>query len=314
MPKLSALIWDLDGTLLDTHAGLCAALSAASEEMVGEVVTQELLDEKGLAGGGLDEICDALVLPHTTDPAALVRSRFASLFLSSISSQPPSPCFDDASPGLSSLSSWPGFPSLLFAIATTKPTATAEADLRARSVPGHLRGYFHAVQGTDGGMRTKPAPDVVLAAARKLGVDVKESVYIGDTPRDMRAAKAAGCICGILVDRAGKAERGEADYVVRSLREVRGVLAGRLGVPEEGEFEAADEWGGRREGMVFMTGKRGLGYYSDWRTVAEWTGPAGGRKGKGGGAGGPLLMVVAILAVWAAFAWAFYRASKEQEL
>jgi hypothetical protein len=66
--------------------------------------------------------------------------------------------------------------------------------------------------------------------------------------------------------------------------------------------------------MVFMTGKRGLGYYSDWRTVAEWTGPAGGRKGKGGGDGGPLMVVVAMLAGWAACAGACDRASKEQEL
>ncbi|GAA2900686.1 hypothetical protein GCM10010517_66370 [Streptosporangium fragile] len=44
----------------------------------------------------------------------------------------------------------------------------------------------------------KPAPGLVLAAAEKLGVDVRDCVVIGDIGRDVEAARAAGAR-GILV-------------------------------------------------------------------------------------------------------------------
>ena len=39
---------------------------------------------------------------------------------------------------------------------------------------------------------TKPAPDIVRAAAKRLGVSIERCVYIGDTPYDAMAATAAG--------------------------------------------------------------------------------------------------------------------------
>jgi pyrophosphatase PpaX len=44
--------------------------------------------------------------------------------------------------------------------------------------------------------RTKPAPDPLLAAAALLGVTPAECCYVGDTPHDMIAARAAG-MCAI---------------------------------------------------------------------------------------------------------------------
>lgn len=38
----------------------------------------------------------------------------------------------------------------------------------------------------------KPAPDGILAAASRLGVDVADIVYIGDAPTDLRTARSAG--------------------------------------------------------------------------------------------------------------------------
>jgi HAD superfamily hydrolase (TIGR01509 family) len=39
---------------------------------------------------------------------------------------------------------------------------------------------------------TKPAPDIVLAAVERLGVEPSRAAYIGDTPYDAMAATAAG--------------------------------------------------------------------------------------------------------------------------
>ena len=40
--------------------------------------------------------------------------------------------------------------------------------------------------------RAKPAPDLLLLAARQLGADPERSWYVGDSTWDMRAAVAAG--------------------------------------------------------------------------------------------------------------------------
>ncbi len=76
-----------------------------------------------------------------------------------------------------------GFP---LAVATTKRTATA----RRLLLRVGLFSFFDHVQGTDGGMAPKPAPDVVVAAARAAGG--RPGWMVGDTALDLRAGRAAG--------------------------------------------------------------------------------------------------------------------------
>jgi len=76
----------------------------------------------------------------------------------------------------------------VLAVATTKHTAQAELVLREL----RLLDFFDAVQGTDPGMRYKPAPDILLAILARLQVSASNALYVGDTTHDMIAAKAAG--------------------------------------------------------------------------------------------------------------------------
>ncbi len=48
------------------------------------------------------------------------------------------------------------------------------------------------VIGAEDTERHKPDPDPVLEALRRLGVDAADAAYVGDSPFDIRAAKAAG--------------------------------------------------------------------------------------------------------------------------
>ena len=75
----------------------------------------------------------------------------------------------------------------------------------------------------DGGAveHAKPAPDLLLLAARQLGVDAGRSWYVGDSTWDMRAAVAAGMLpiavlAGTAVDR-GALEAAGAALVLESL-------------------------------------------------------------------------------------------------
>jgi tRNA(Arg) A34 adenosine deaminase TadA len=69
------------------------------------------------------------------------------------------------------------------------------------------RGLVDAVTGADDAERSKPAPDIVVAATERLGVGPAECAMFGDTPWDAHAAKHAGVTllglrCGGNPDRA----------------------------------------------------------------------------------------------------------------
>lgn len=74
---------------------------------------------------------------------------------------------------------------------------------------------FHRKE--DGCECRKPKPGMLLAAQKKWGIDIARSYMIGDTDKDIRAAKAAGCR-SILVD-APYNQSVPADFRVSSFFE-----------------------------------------------------------------------------------------------
>ena len=65
----------------------------------------------------------------------------------------------------------------------------------------------------------KPAPGMLLRAARELGIDLKRSFMVGDRWRDIDCGHAAGCTT-ILIDYGYReALRQPPDYRVKTLRE-----------------------------------------------------------------------------------------------
>mmetsp|Transcript_22666 Transcript_22666/g.25795 ORF Transcript_22666/g.25795 Transcript_22666/m.25795 type:complete len:283 (-) Transcript_22666:27-875(-) len=233
--SLCAIIFDLDGTILDTNEELCAAIATATNKILPnlEILLQpEDINSKYpyLIGATLKEFYDALISPHLNskeeikhscnnnnngdnrsinvsdtkkeDSSSSSLNTFINLFLEAVKDQNKScPPFPDVVKALVNFRS--KYPSIPFGIATTKPTNTAEADLAFKidnassSTTTHdasLRSLFKHVQGTDEGIKPKPNPDVILRCASIMKVDIKNTIYIGDTARDALAAKAAGCM------------------------------------------------------------------------------------------------------------------------
>ncbi|MFX0116017.1 MAG: HAD family hydrolase [Candidatus Hodarchaeota archaeon] len=62
-----------------------------------------------------------------------------------------------------------------------------------RKLPPKVRNIFKVIVTKDWGIPKKPKPDLVLHAAKQLGINPKEMIYVGDTLADMLASKAAGC-------------------------------------------------------------------------------------------------------------------------
>jgi HAD superfamily hydrolase (TIGR01509 family) len=114
----------------------------------------------------------------------------------------------------------------LQAVASSAPRANLEAITEALG----LGAYFGATVSAEDVTRGKPDPQVFLVAARRLGVEPSRCVVVEDAPAGTEAARRAGMrAVGVLTSHA---EGLRADLVARTLAELPGgafedLLAGR---------------------------------------------------------------------------------------
>ncbi len=173
-----ALLFDLDGTLMDTLDLIVAAMNEAAADinvapafraeelrpMIGTPVQHQLDVLRGITG----ESADAFAERYYANFSGLVDQGLR-LF----------PGVRDTFPVLA------GRP-----IATTSTRRREQARHMLRKA--HLDPYFRAIVGGDEVARSKPNPDLPLHAARVLGVQPAECVVVGDSPVDTLAGRAAG--------------------------------------------------------------------------------------------------------------------------
>lgn len=67
-------------------------------------------------------------------------------------------------------------------------------DLEIVLKPHRLADYFITLVADNQLPKSKPAPDGLLLAAEKMGLEPGQTLYIGDSPMDMKAAQAAGAM------------------------------------------------------------------------------------------------------------------------
>lgn len=118
------------------------------------------------------------------------------------------------------------------------------ASSSSRSVVGLVLGrtglvsYFDAVVSGEDVARSKPAPDIFLAAAARLEVAPAYCVAIEDSAHGVRAAKAAGMkVIGYVNPNSGRQDLSAADWVVTA-------LSARV-VEWAGSVKALPGWGGK---------------------------------------------------------------------
>lgn len=201
------IVFDLDGTLVDSAPDLTAALNVALADAgrpaVDPATVRHLvghgaraLIERGLAlsGGGAEaEVARALpvFLAHYTAHIA--------------DGTRPYPGCEAALGRLAARGS-------TLAICTNKPVALATALVAALGWSGR----FAAILGGDSLAVRKPDPAHLLATIAAAGGDPRATVYVGDTSVDVAAARAAGV--SVIVCAFGFADRPaaelEADAVI----------------------------------------------------------------------------------------------------
>ena len=213
LPAPRAIVLDLDGTLVDTVDTRIDAWSTVFEE-VGIPVSREQLEPMiGMDGRQLAADVAAAAGRRLADgEAEAIDRRSGELFDGR--NREPRPL-----PGARELLGALDERGLTWAIATSSRREQVSASVRALRLE-------HAPRIVDGSHveHAKPAPDLLLLAARQLGVAPEEAWYVGDSTWDMRAAVAAGMAAigvtaGAAVDEAALREAG-ASLVVPTLADL----------------------------------------------------------------------------------------------
>lgn len=178
---MDAVIFDLDGTLVDTvNTRIAAWLRTFEEEGIParEEQVAALIGSDGRRLARL--VADAAGSPIDDKRAEAIDSRSGQLY--SELNRDPHPL-----PGALELLSALEHRGIRWAIATSNRPEQVDASvdsLRLPERPAIVDGSHVA--------NAKPAPDLLLYAARELGVDPKRTWYVGDSVWDMQAARAAG--------------------------------------------------------------------------------------------------------------------------
>jgi len=92
---------------------------------------------------------------------------------------------------------------LKIAIVTSADLVRTQDDLRQINLPPEM---FDAIVTSPDTDQNKPAPDMFLQAARRMGVDPAHCLAVEDTPDGIQAAKSAGCKCLALTTSFTEAE------------------------------------------------------------------------------------------------------------
>jgi phosphoglycolate phosphatase len=177
-----ALIFDLDGTLLDSLADIGESMNSVLASM--GLPTHPLSDYRAFVGDGVTMLATRALPEGRRDDASLaaclagMREIYAGRATSKTRPY-------DGIPALLDALAKAGLP---MAVVSNKPH-----DLTCRLVSQLLgRWRFGAVFGERAGVPRKPDPASALEAASCLGVAPADVLYVGDTATDMATATAAG--------------------------------------------------------------------------------------------------------------------------
>lgn len=183
MQATQAVIFDLDGCLVDSEIHSLRSLAAEMRAAgVHDVTTEEL--GRRFLGVSLSMVCED-VAERTGHPCPDgFAERFEARLIDTYRQQPLRPY--DAVPGMLDMLQERG---IAMAIATGGSLRRMHATLEISGLDRWFRGRAFSADQVEHG---KPAPDLFLFAAARLGVDPARCVVMEDSPHGVKGAVAAG--------------------------------------------------------------------------------------------------------------------------
>ena len=179
MPAYKLIIFDWDGTLMDSQARIVACLMSAANDLNLMPLPEKLL--KNIIGLGLREAITQLYPQLTEQQITGFADRYRYHFVTA--NETPSGLFDNVRLMLEQLIAR-GF---MLAVATGKARRGLNQVLKDTG----LKDCFHGSRCADE-TRSKPHPQMLEELLDEFGLLAHEAVMVGDTEYDMLMARSLG--------------------------------------------------------------------------------------------------------------------------
>lgn len=226
--KYELVIFDLDGTILDTLEDLTDSVNYALAKHGYPARTME--EVRQFVGDGLLMLVRRALKPETDE-------EITQTVLATLKAYYKEHCTDKTRP-------YEGIIELLRELKTAGyklAVVSNKADYAVQILCGqYFENIFHMAVGEKEGVRKKPAPDSVNRVLEELQVSREKAVYVGDSEVDIETAKNAG-MQAVLVDwgfrEAAFLQECGAEWIVSSVEEFKkALLSKRKGEMESGHF------------------------------------------------------------------------------
>ena len=211
--KTQAIIFDLDGTLLNTLKDLT---NAVNEALCSQGLPERSIEEvRNFVGNGIVKLMErASGWERTADTFDDMMRVFRKFYGEH--------CEDNTVP-------YAGIVELLETLKNKKiktAVVSNKADFAVRElIPVYFGEMIDVAHGENeaGGIRKKPSPDMVLQTIQELDCPSEQVIYVGDSDVDVQTAKNAGITCvGVSWGFRGREflEKNGAEYVIDNPQEV----------------------------------------------------------------------------------------------
>jgi HAD superfamily hydrolase (TIGR01549 family) len=173
--KIEGVIFDVDGTLVDSNDAHARAFAAAFSERGVEIAYERI---RRRIGKGSDKLIPELLGRHDEAIASRKKAIFKQCYLPR-------------------LSAFPRVETLLRTLQAGKfrlavASSAAQDELDALLALTNAADCFEVQTDAGQAERSKPDPDILQAALRKLSLPAARCLMVGDTPYDAAAAQRAG--------------------------------------------------------------------------------------------------------------------------
>jgi len=175
---LEVLLFDLDGTLIDTIEMIMASARYASEQVLGEALPDEVLRRN--IGVPLVAQMEEYAPGHSEELLRAYREHNARVHDEMIREYP----------GVEEMLGALSASGYRMGVVTSKSRPVAQRGLDCFG----LSRFFEVLVGYEDTEIHKPEPVPVLEAASRFGVPAERCLYCGDSPHDMEAGIAAGAV------------------------------------------------------------------------------------------------------------------------
>jgi HAD superfamily hydrolase (TIGR01509 family) len=219
--KTRAVIFDIDGTIVDSFRTYRKVFNEGIAAYGMEPVSESLLDGCLRRGMGLRAILER-IFPDGTEEAVYdaCRDRIKYLYRRIEGEEVRSyPGIDELFTGLRDRG-------IRIGIATGRMSTPEDEWERFRRLG--LNHFLGTIVTSHEIARRKPAPDVIIECARRLGLPTSACIAVGDTGNDIIAAKSAGAIA-VFVRTGNEDEevlmKAGPDFILESTSGLLGLLA-----------------------------------------------------------------------------------------